>query len=360
MVISEMDTTTTISRAEDNNTSPTDAIIDPRLLPFYIPEVWKLCFQIIFAFMAIIGTFGNIITILAVVTTKNLQTIPNYYVVSLAVADLITCVFVMPMAVLTYSYEYQIPVGFCQVISYVTMIVVVSSMIHLGIIAINRYILICRSRGLYNRIFSKRNVIISIACSWMFCFIEFSPPFFGFGSYGFNPFFGTCQFSDSKYTFLFVLILADCTVVFPSLFITLFCYIAIFMKFRQSQARVMHTAEYSGNSSVNETPGPTQEYTSTGGATSTTSGAINNKQSQEKKKFSVTKNLFVIWVAFVIFWLPAVILHKIDNFRSPFGTMYHFTWLFTTANSMGNFLIYGAMNMSFRKAYIRLCTPGKH
>ncbi len=362
---------TTVTFDNDTTSYALEVIFDPRMLPFYTPSSWLLGFRICLVLGSIVGTFGNIITIVAITTTKELQTKPNYYLVSLAFADLAACMFIMPMAII--SYTIRIPTWLCQATGYLTTCLFDQSMFHLGIVAINRYILICHSRDLYDRVFSERNIAISIAVCWVVMFLQFSSPFYGFGLYGWNPFFGTCHFIGSKYTLLFIIIFADTMVIFPSYIITFTCYVLIFRKFMQSRRKIGQVQVKSSNTASTVSHGTNDENTVTKTEQKSDAEKKTNhvgapednddqrakiaksaKQQDMKRNFSVAKNLFVVWVAFLLLWMPIVLTTKIDDFRSPYGIWYHFIWVCAAYNSTINFLIYGAMNRAFKNAYFRV------
>ncbi|KAF7380783.1 hypothetical protein HZH66_014159 [Vespula vulgaris] len=60
------------------------------------PSNW---WALILVIVPCLTLFGNVLVILAVVREKALQTVTNYFIVSLAVADLLVAVLVMPFAV---------------------------------------------------------------------------------------------------------------------------------------------------------------------------------------------------------------------------------------------------------------------
>lgn len=64
----------------------------------------KTCLVVFFTTLIIITIFGNTLVILSVITTRRLRTVTNCFVMSLAVADWMVGIFVMPPAVLLYVY----------------------------------------------------------------------------------------------------------------------------------------------------------------------------------------------------------------------------------------------------------------
>jgi dopamine receptor D2 len=59
------------------------------------PRYWAL----ILLLFPLLTLFGNILVVLAVYRERSLQTVTNYFIVSLAIADCVVAVLVMPLAV---------------------------------------------------------------------------------------------------------------------------------------------------------------------------------------------------------------------------------------------------------------------
>jgi len=58
-------------------------------------NLWSL----LLLFFPVATAFGNALVCVSVMTERSLQTVTNYFIVSLAVADLMVAVLVMPLAV---------------------------------------------------------------------------------------------------------------------------------------------------------------------------------------------------------------------------------------------------------------------
>ncbi len=234
--------TSTVDESTESTTNP----------PWYTSPSLNTALQVYMVIVMTVGTFGNTITITAIVKKKDLRTIPNFYILNLAIADLGVCLLVPPIAFASFT---DAPSDWlCEIAAYLGLVFLMMSVLNLGIIAFNRYILICHPYDIYSRIFTIRNVKISIIGMWIYVLADLSPPFFGFGSYGFNPFFGGCSFSgESSLTYYFILSMLDLTLIFPSLILTLIFYIAVFVKFHHSRRALAPALPQNQNGTIQST-----------------------------------------------------------------------------------------------------------
>ena len=87
-----------------NDTSPSSPslISDPSLIPLEDPALnyWVILLVLI----VLVGVFGNVLVCLAICLERRLQNATNYFLLSLAVADLFVSILVMPMAILQELY----------------------------------------------------------------------------------------------------------------------------------------------------------------------------------------------------------------------------------------------------------------
>ncbi|XP_022596580.1 5-hydroxytryptamine receptor 2B isoform X2 [Seriola dumerili] len=95
--------------------------------------------------MVIIPTIGgNILVILAVSLERKLQNATNYFLMSLAVADLLVGLLVMPIALVTVLYNsgWPLPEFLCPIWLFLDVLFSTASIMHLCAISLDRYIAI--------------------------------------------------------------------------------------------------------------------------------------------------------------------------------------------------------------------------
>ncbi|CAH1777446.1 unnamed protein product [Owenia fusiformis] len=120
---------------------------------------------------------GNLLVVLAVRHERKLQTMFNYFLVSLAISDLTTAIAVMPIAILKDFLGYfPLPTQVCVVWYCLDVFLTSASIIHMCVISVDRYFSL-RYPLKYGRTKRKRYVILKIFIVWVLSFFIAGPPF---------------------------------------------------------------------------------------------------------------------------------------------------------------------------------------
>ena len=94
--------------------------------------------------LAVLGTFGNMLVIAAVILSRKLRHATNMFVLNLSIADLLTCAYVVPVQAVAVLSEFQIrsQMSVCQSAAFLLVLCLGCSINSLTCIAINRYFLV--------------------------------------------------------------------------------------------------------------------------------------------------------------------------------------------------------------------------
>ncbi|UYV80281.1 hypothetical protein LAZ67_18002281 [Cordylochernes scorpioides] len=91
--------------------------------------------------VALAGILGNVLVCLAICLERRLHNVTNYFLLSLAVADLLVCLAVMPFAILDGLYgSWQFGAGVCNVWVTCDVLACSSSILHMCWISVGRYV----------------------------------------------------------------------------------------------------------------------------------------------------------------------------------------------------------------------------
>ncbi|CAH8518995.1 unnamed protein product [Schistosoma turkestanicum] len=191
---------------------------------------WRYALNVIIIALQILSAIfifcGNLLVILAVTTSKRLRRITDLYIVSLALADLLVAVLVLPLSIMRQVYGYW-PYESHELCIYwlsLNVLLCSASILNLCCISVDRYIAINYPMKYYGKR-TRQTALAMIGGAWTVSLLFMIPPIFG---YQHHTGVGQCYVrSDIGYRF-FTGIAAFFT---PFLLVT-FIYIRIFWVIR--------------------------------------------------------------------------------------------------------------------------------
>uniref|UniRef100_A0A8C9SVX7 D(4) dopamine receptor-like n=2 Tax=Scleropages formosus TaxID=113540 RepID=A0A8C9SVX7_SCLFO len=123
---------------------------------------------------------GNVLVCLSVLTERSLKTATNYFIVSLAVADLLLAVLVLPLYVYSEFLGgiWTLDTHICDALMTMDVMLCTASILNLCAISVDRYIAVVVPLKYNRNQFSMRQLIL-IAATWVLSFGVASPVIFG-------------------------------------------------------------------------------------------------------------------------------------------------------------------------------------
>ncbi|KAM9570142.1 uncharacterized protein ACWYII_041169 [Salvelinus alpinus] len=184
--------------------------------------------------IALLAIAGNFLVCLAVNRNRKLRTVTNYFLVSLAVADIFVGVLAIPCAVLTDLGYPRHNLPLCLLLLSVLIVLTQSSILSLLAVAAERYVAILLPLQ-YQRIVSPRNARLALILTWCLALLSGSIPLMGW--HGSLPHSGACLFPcvvDLSYMVYFNFL--GCVLV--PLVVMFIIYGHIFLTVRQQLRRI--------------------------------------------------------------------------------------------------------------------------
>lgn len=148
---------------------------------YYLPNWTDLVLAGLFTMLIIVTIVGNTLVIAAVITTRRLRSVTNCFVSSLAAADLLVGLAVMPPAVLLQLTGGTWELGEVLCDSWVSLDVLLctASILSLCAISIDRYLAVTQPLIYSRRRRSKRLAGLMIVAVWVLAGAITSPPLLG-------------------------------------------------------------------------------------------------------------------------------------------------------------------------------------
>ncbi|XP_074659038.1 5-hydroxytryptamine receptor-like [Tubulanus polymorphus] len=167
----------------------------------YFSLTHLLVSSIVLGLMILSTIIGNVFVVAAIILERNLQSVANYLVMSLAVADLMVATLVMPIsAVQEVTTNWFLGAEVCDMWISFDVLCCTASILHLVAIAIDRYWAVTQVDYIRQR--TAKRIIIMIILVWTISICISIPPLFGWKDNHQNPYVsGQCLISqDWGYT----------------------------------------------------------------------------------------------------------------------------------------------------------------
>ncbi|XP_070711436.1 adenosine receptor A1-like [Pempheris klunzingeri] len=134
-----------------------------------MPYGYQPCFKGIYIaselIIAVLAIIGNFLVCLAFTRNKKLRTVTNYFLVSLAVGDILVGLVAIPCAVLTDLGQPRHDLPLCLVLLSMLMVLTQSSTLSMLAVAVERYMAILLPFQ-YQRVMSPRNARLALLATW--------------------------------------------------------------------------------------------------------------------------------------------------------------------------------------------------
>ncbi|XP_026163794.1 G-protein coupled receptor 84 [Mastacembelus armatus] len=343
--------------------------------------------------VTIVGTMGNLMTILAFALDPRLRTRFNVLIINLAVADLLYCTILQPISVDSYLHlRWRSGQVWCSIFGLLLFLSNSVSIITLCLVAVSRYLLVAK-RAVFERVFSNLGLTLLVISSWGLGLASFGPLW---RVYVFVPQVCTCSFHRTRgrpYTTI---------LLFSYFFVGLGCvgafYLLIYKRVQIASQALLRYRLSRRSSKKNPAPS-VQETDDSGvesGAANTCSCEMSSQAdlSQHKDEPSqssakalnpptankskaptnaapssqsatsgddgefkrVTRMCFTVFLCFVFCFVPFMLLNIADKENRAPQVLHMLCANLTWLNSCINPVLYAVMNRQFRQAYHVLLT----
>ncbi|KAH0817002.1 hypothetical protein MTP99_016106 [Tenebrio molitor] len=313
----------------------------------------------------IVSIFGNLLVIVSVMRHRKLRIITNYYVISLAFADMLVAMFAM-----TFNFSVQIfgewLFGYfmCDVWNSLDVYFSTVSILHLCCISVDRYIAIVKPLK-YALSMTKKIVALMLLATWVTpAFLSFLPIFMGWYATkehlkerSDNP--DMCEFKVNK---LYAIASSSMSFWIPCT-IMIYMYLAIFreankqekdMYNRHGAALLLHQNNTNGdmlsNSGGSSKTLTLHEINQDLHHTPTKERNINKMKREHKaaRTLSIIMGTFILcWLPFFLWYVSISLCTTCECSDTVVGILFWIGYFNSTLNP----LIYAYFNKDFREAF---------
>ncbi|KAL3852321.1 hypothetical protein ACJMK2_015978 [Sinanodonta woodiana] len=274
---------------------------------------------IIVSLASVAGTFGNILILIAVATTKKLRNTESIFIVNLALSDLFVTAISDPMNIVAKlegeNFFDSVP-RLCPIIGSICTVSCIGSLMSIGSLSLSRYIHICHQK-LYSKFVTKRNCICLCVGFYTLGICLVLLNLASIGDHHFDRKAVLCiwdRMANRNFTIVFSVVL----VWLPMILIGV-CYSLIFYYVSKHQRHMMTCAR------SNSLP--------------------------KNVKVEVGKTFFIVYAVFSVCWIPYALTLVMDHDNSFSHEAHSYIAIWAHLHPSVNWIVYYKTHIIFRKAF---------
>ncbi len=290
---------------------------------------------VILAATTLLSLTGNSLVCLAFYRNRRLRTVTNFYVLSLAVADIMVATFVFPFSTVASGFHrWPFNYNFCHFTGFVMLYWATVSLWTLALTSINRYFCVVKAQR-YSVFFTKRKTFLSILFVWVY-FAIFLPTFNSAAHvlFRWDPNILACSANYAEKVTERVAYISFACISFILLLVVLVGHGRVYCVVRQHNRSIVPSLQH----------------------------AANNQRAIRAQEIKTCRVLFAAVFGFCISWIPFIasaVLHFGFGISIP-TVAQSIRILFAFVSAWMNPKIYGFMNRAMRKEFqnILFCRKG--
>ncbi|KAG9480354.1 hypothetical protein GDO78_012042 [Eleutherodactylus coqui] len=274
-----------------------------------------------------VGVIGNLLVLYAFYSNRKLRTASNYFIMNLAVSDLLMSASQAPVCFMnSFNRQWILDEIACNIYAFCGALFGITSMMTLLAVAIDRYLVITKPLQSIQWSSKKRTVHV-IVLVWFYSLLWSMAPLLGWSSYVPEGLMISCTWdymtstpANKSYTMMLC-----CFVFFIPLIMIFHCYLLMFLAIRSTSRNVQKIASC-GRQTV--------------------------LSSSMKKEWKMAKIAFVIIIVYVLSWSPYACVTLIawaghGKYLTPYSKTV--PAVIAKASAIYNPIIYGIIHPKYRE-----------
>ncbi|XP_022089618.1 orexin receptor type 2-like isoform X2 [Acanthaster planci] len=334
------------------------------------PRPYEYLIIVIYGLVFLLAIIGNTLVCIAVLRNEHMRTVTNYYIVNLALADILVSLVCLPFSVVVdISETWFFGDVLCSIIPYIQNTAVSVSIFTLTMIAVDRYLAICRPLKFQ---ISSRRTVITVIVIWVVSLITMLPHSLSMSTKS-NPVMASflkplwltkcldVKWQDSPWRTVYTVVTMLFTYLLPLCVIGVaYCMVCLRL--------------WSGIPSDETSHKPTNNNPSWNGKGKRAPRSMNKStEAQLESRRKVARMLIVVVVLFAVCYLPVRVINVLEVFGllssnnidmllhgEKVTSAYLIAHIMAFFNSSINPIIYNFMSEKFRRQFRSLlCCHGE-